>query len=303
MDFWGQRQYIFRMIILLGSALIFTVVGFHLARNIASTTDENLFRNLISNVKTTKQIPVYKIDTSDAGREIISDTMTIDEGAYIYSINGVSIDDPADFKNVYGALPDTLMVPIEIYTTKVINELSLFVESHDVYIRKKDLPRDFTTIIDSGVLVIFVYEDGASDRAGMLPGDIILSINDRSFDNVYEADRLLRNEFENKELKYTILRDDEIIELNVKLAQLGFNLDLVVKVIGGILFYLFGIFLLMKKPGLVSARLFGYFFVLAGFLYFLSVNNRFYYETDLINILVTSLGTLFYSILMTDAFW
>jgi sigma-B regulation protein RsbU (phosphoserine phosphatase) len=302
MTFWNHRPNLFRIIIITGSILVFAVIGIHLSRNITSTTDENLFQTMFSNFVTTEDIVIYDVDTTNSGIKVIKDTVDIKKGAFIVAIDNKKFLSPQEFNYAYDAIPPDSLIPIYIISTNKVSKYRIEALSYQAYFKKSDFPEDFAMFVKSGVLVVEVFEDGASDRAGMLPGDIIVKINGQSFKNIYEADRLLRNEYENKSFDYTVLRGIELVELELRLAKYGFNLDLLIKSIAGFLFFIFGFFLLMKKPELVSARLLGYFFALIGFLHFLSVINRYFYEDDTLNFIIFALSVISYTLAMPILF-
>lgn len=58
------------------------------------------------------------------------------------------------------------------------------------------------------VLVTGVVEGGASDRAGMKVGDLILRINGQTFRTAFQADSILRSGTTGKSFVYSILREN-----------------------------------------------------------------------------------------------
>ena len=119
--------------------------------------------------------------------------------------------------------------------------------------------------IDSTVIVVSVAPGGASDRAGMLPGDIIERINRQRFSNAQEADRILRRASSGGSYTYEVLRGKDRLTLNVVLAGFGFPLANLIFSLAGLVYIGIGAFIAMKRPELKAARLLGLGFMLSGF--------------------------------------
>jgi hypothetical protein len=117
MTFWNQRPNLFRIIIIIGSILVFAVIGIHLSRNITSTTDENLFQTMFSNFVTTEDIVIYDVDTTSSGKKIIKDTVDIKKGAFIVAIDNNKFLSPQEFNYFYDSLPPDSLVPLYIIST------------------------------------------------------------------------------------------------------------------------------------------------------------------------------------------
>ncbi len=109
--------------------------------------------------------------------------------------------------------------------------------------------------ISRGALVIAVTKGGASDRAGMRMGDIIVRINGDAFANAQEGDVLLRRAQSGHVIIYDVLRDLVPIPLPVTLARFGFPLSLLILSISGLVFLGTGAFIGLKRPGITAARL------------------------------------------------
>ncbi|MEO8168788.1 MAG: PDZ domain-containing protein, partial [bacterium] len=105
------------------------------------------------------------------------------------------------------------------------------------------------------VLVIGVVDEGASDRAGMRVGDLILRIDGKTFHSAVQADSILRSGTTGKSFVYTVLRDDKELDLHVVLASLGVPLFLIGFTIASIIFLCIAILLATKRPAMIGARL------------------------------------------------
>lgn len=119
--------------------------------------------------------------------------------------------------------------------------------------------------VSGTALVIDVVPGGASDRAGMRVGDLILRINEQRFRDMYEADRLMRTAPLGRATSYEILRANQPLTLHVRLAAFGLRLSLLVCTFAGLAWMLFGTFLLLARPAIPAARYLGLAFLLLGF--------------------------------------
>ena len=119
--------------------------------------------------------------------------------------------------------------------------------------------------IPSGVKVVSVVEGGASDRAGMLVGDLIFRINGKTFANSSEADRLMSQGPSGRSIAYDVYRGIKPLTLNVVLARFGFPLSSLTLSLSGIIFLLVGSFIAWKSVADHGGRLVGLSFVLLGF--------------------------------------
>ncbi|NTV45277.1 MAG: SpoIIE family protein phosphatase [Chlorobiales bacterium] len=106
-----------------------------------------------------------------------------------------------------------------------------------------------------GVMVFAVLENGASERAGIKVGDIILSINDQTFETASQATRVLRQAKPGDIIKYDVRRGNETLHLKVVLAKFGidwavlFSLVITIATIG------VGWFVALTRPENNGARI------------------------------------------------
>lgn len=111
--------------------------------------------------------------------------------------------------------------------------------------------------IDNTVLVIDVTAGGASDRAGMLVGDVITRINGQGFSTAFEADDVMRQSDTNRETVYDILRGGEASSLNVRLAFFGVTLGRVLLMLVGLVYVMAGLVLTSLRAHIKAARYLG----------------------------------------------
>lgn len=111
--------------------------------------------------------------------------------------------------------------------------------------------------IGNTVLVIFVEPGGASDRAGMKPGDVLTRINGQGFSSSLEADGVMRQSGTDRETAYDVLRGGEAISLMVRLASFGVPLGAALLMLVGLAYMLAGVTLASLRAHIKAARFLG----------------------------------------------
>jgi serine phosphatase RsbU (regulator of sigma subunit) len=111
--------------------------------------------------------------------------------------------------------------------------------------------------IDNTVLVIDVTPGGASDRAGMLVGDVITRINGQGFSTAFEADDVMRQSDTERETVYDILRGGTASSLNVRLAFFGVSLGRILLMLVGLVYVAAGLVLTSLRAHIKAARYLG----------------------------------------------
>ncbi len=119
--------------------------------------------------------------------------------------------------------------------------------------------------VGTTAFVIEVAPGGASERAGMRVGDFITRINGRTFEDVLQADAILRSGQVGRVTDYDILRDGGPLTLQVRLAAFGLRVPTVVMALAGLTFMGFGLWLGLLRPGIAAARHLALAFVLLGY--------------------------------------
>jgi serine phosphatase RsbU (regulator of sigma subunit) len=121
-----------------------------------------------------------------------------------------------------------------------------------------------TRDVSSAAYVVDVTAGGASARAGMRVGDLILRINGKSFRDIVEADGILRGGTVGRSTDYDVLRANRPITLRVTLASFGLRLSIVTFSIAGVGFMIFGACIGLARPRIAAARYLALSFVLVG---------------------------------------
>jgi len=238
----------------------FTLVNFY--KYIGSPTDENLFTNPPSHLYIIREIPVQNKSNKAVDH---SDKITV--GDLLISIDKKKPDNVEEVKNLLSEFTADSEIPFRIFRT---------VESRykNFTVLKSAIPDSLVRKIPPSAYVISVTSGGASDRAGMKPGDLILRINGQSFTDAFDADRLLREGQIGKASNYDILRSNQELSLRVTLAKFGISLSLLVMFISGLVYMGLGSLILLKRPYIRAALLQGLAFLLIGFFISTSLFQR-----------------------------
>ena len=172
--------------------------------------------------------------------------------------------------------------------------------SYCVYhvVRFASITTDENTYIDSakGVLITEVERGGASDRAGLKPGDVIVEINGKRVHTSGEAMVYLRSGSEGKKLAYTINRESALMTVSVSLAVFGINLFTLSLILTGVLLFVFSAFVILRRPSYPVARLFGWAMLMSGMFTFTSFNYSEYYYLTFIDRLNAPLMLISYAL-------
>lgn len=106
-------------------------------------------------------------------------------------------------------------------------------------------------------LVVQVTPDGASDRAGMLVGDLIMRINGQGFTGSLEADTVMRQSAVGRETTYDILRAGQPTRLWVRLAAFGLQFGPLLLLLTGLAYIATGTLLATLRTHIKAARYLG----------------------------------------------
>jgi serine phosphatase RsbU (regulator of sigma subunit) len=267
---------------LIAFLLIFSL--YNSIRYFSSPTDENLFTNVPSHYYVTESFTIEQSDDAHLS--------SINAGDLLLYINSKPFEDITEFSEILKQIPLEKKLSLTVFRPSSGKTFTSFVT-------KSALPADFLREIPPAVYVISVTEGGASDRAGMKAGDLILRINNQNFEDMFDADRLLREGKAGKASRYEILRNNQILILNVVLAKFGIPLALLTSILCGLVYLGMGSFILLKRPQLKSARLLGLAFVFVSFFIMTVFAQRF--EQNLYSFLRGSMiGITFF---FGAAFW
>ena len=110
-----------------------------------------------------------------------------------------------------------------------------------------------------------VTPGGASDRAGMLPGDVITRINGQGFSGSLDADRIMRASQVGRTSAYEVLRNGEPLKLEVRLSAFGIVLGALLLFVVGFLYIVSGTLIATLRTHIKAAYYLGLAWMGAGF--------------------------------------
>lgn len=188
----------------------------------------------------------------------------IRKGDLVTRINGLAVETSAD---AYEALVHLTRPVVEIEVQRPTKKGFFLLFEMSV----NQLPENFLWEIPPTVYIWAVPPGGASDRAGLQPGDLIHQIDGNTFRDKSEADALVANMLRGETVTYGVIRRGEFLEIPVTMASLTIPVSLVVYQGVALAWLLFGLVLALMKADVKAARLLGMGFTVFGFWLVLSV--------------------------------
>ncbi|MHB1049013.1 MAG: SpoIIE family protein phosphatase [Bacteroidota bacterium] len=259
------QKYLYRTLVIIVAAFLFILSWKTFFTYVSTPTDENIFRDVPSKLVFNRNIPaVQTLKKPYDGTPVVSATLNSDSlliGDLLFSINGNTV---STIKDAYDAL---YAVPGEEILFEIIRPSNNYRIQYQA--KRSMLEQDFLALMPRFVYVSDITAGGASDRAGMKIGDLIIRINDRDFNTAIEADRILRLGQIGKTLKYIVIRKNVYVELNVELAKFGIPIAVLIFCLSGLAIMIIGLFIGYSRSNILSARLLGFGFLLIG--YFVTV--------------------------------
>ncbi|KAA3609308.1 MAG: PDZ domain-containing protein [Calditrichaeota bacterium] len=274
--YFDRHPQVFR--ILLGFAAfiilwIWSVALYNVARR---ATDENIFRDIPTPLYVKASLPSQLVAT-DAQKPTVENgnPQQILSGDILVSINGKSVQSKKAVHRLISEIPDDSRMILQVLKPALDRRYNYSVKRSDFSLR---VLRD----LGPAVYVTKVFSGGASERAGMKAGDLIVSINGKDFKDMMEADAIMARGRSGSTVQYVILRENSWHTLQVTLVQFEINLSYIVFSICGLIVLGVGLFIGMRKAHFIAARLIGMalflsgcFFALSGALHF-RISNPFH---------------------------
>lgn len=259
MGYFEKHPTLFRTLLLV-LALYLTGIGVvNLYYFTSSSTDENLFTTPPSNLYIVRGFPAER--TVSSGLQLTPQQLpdSVSAGNLLTSINGQKVESTAD-------VTARLKADTNDYLT-----LGVFLLKENAgrtyKVRRSSLPGYFVRDIPPTAYVIDVVPGGASDQAGIRVGDLIVSINGQRFETIFEADKIMRQGRAGVLINYEILRNNTTLNLNLTLSRVRVPLPLFMIFLSGLLFMGTGLFIGLRRPQFVAARLLGLAFLCIGFIW------------------------------------
>jgi len=295
MKYFDEHLKLVRALIGLLALCLFAFAAIAFYRFASSPTDENLFMNSSSPLYFVKSLSgtVVKKSSYIAFANVIPrETDSVCVGDLLVSINDRAPSSPSEVDVIIGKnAGDSVVIAVDrpSETARIVFR-----------VKKLGISSGIIRAIPPTANVCDVTEGGASDRAGMKVGDLILRINGQGFKNVLEADSIMRHGQIGKSIAYDILRENRILRLNVTLAAFGIPISLLIMFLSGLLYMVIGTFLSLKRTGLKAARLTGLSFLALGFFFVVTLLQRDTYIDPFVRIrIITMTCTLFFGMAVT----
>jgi len=227
---------------------------------IGSPTDENWFTNTPAPFYLVRDIPATLLKIESRSRFAVETQRVAD------SLLTGDILLPASKGTGFEAFSDSLqrLRGLDTLLTLAVYRPA-FNQVYRYQLASRLLPDTLLRLLPPTVAVFSVARGGASDRAGMKAGDLILSINNQTFRDMHEADGIMRSGRSGKSIVYEVLRRNETLRLNVTLARLGIPFSQLIFVLAGCTYMALGLFLGLSRPQIKAARLLALGFTLLGY--------------------------------------
>ena len=134
-------------------------------------------------------------------------------------------------------------------------------------------PSDDCTWIDSenGVVIRSVVPDGATDKAGLQSGDILLRIAGENATTAERAQAILDNQRVGHTIPYLVLRDGTLLSLDVEIVEGGLPPIVLIMLIVGLVYWIIGFWIGWMRP--LDAKAQVLFWLFLSFMIFWTLNN------------------------------
>ncbi len=222
----------------------------------STSTDENVFTTPPSAVYLTGRIPVTPSRGTTLPPATAVDTLL--PGDIITGIDGERVSTLADFRARLSGLAPGSRVTVRARRPARAAFVSGQAEAR---VLATSPVRD----ISQGALVIGVTAGGASDRAGMQVGDVIIRIAGKGFTTIFEADARMRSGGAGRAYTYDVIRGGQEVSLHVTLARFGLQILVFVAMLTGLVLMTFGTWVGLMRPQFLGARWLAYSLIPFGY--------------------------------------
>lgn len=263
MEFGKNHPSLVRALLVVLTLLLATMAGVTFVNYAASPTDENVFAlpKAKMNLYVIRDFPAVPLKTGSRERFALDEPSpdpSVNIGDLVNLVARKAVYTPAELAQALGSIPVDSSLTVTVYRPERAVFLTFLVN-------RRDIPDSAVTVIKDYIEVTAVTPGGASDRAGMIEGDLIFRINGQGFNDAQEADLILRRGQAGKALTYEVLRKNQYLTLHVTLAQFGFPVALLVFCLSGMFMFGTGAFIALKRPQIRAARTLGLSLILLGY--------------------------------------
>ncbi|MDZ7292667.1 MAG: SpoIIE family protein phosphatase [candidate division KSB1 bacterium] len=265
MAYFDDHPQLFRLLFGILLVYLFGLAGYNFYRYASSPTDENWYANSPSRIYVTKSFPAQYLKQYGGLKTRWQEKPHPDSivvGDLWLAVNGQKFDSLHTVSRMVQMVPSDSTFEVNIFRPAA--------DRFFIYrVTKSAVPDSFYRSLPPTACVFDVFKDGASDRAGMKVGDLILRVNGydlKSYGNAAgEADRFLRLGQIGKTIIYEVIRDNRVVTLQVTLARFGVAIPLLIMCLSGLVYIGAGAFMALQRPHLKAARLLGLAFLFMGF--------------------------------------
>ena len=277
--FWNRNPVKFRTIIIVLTVLLVFWIVYNMINYASIVFSGTVYSNFPSKMYIKQNLYLKTTNNS---------IDTIPAGSFLLSINDKTVLTSDEYDKTVKNFKKDSLVSLKIFNIKKAKaidektEYSFFEKSSDIYyVYKSDLPENYLNFFTTGSFIGYVIEDGATYRAGLKAGDVVLTIKGRDVEmselpgmGGFDKDfyRFFRNLPKGEPIPYWILRGGEQITLNVWIATFGTSTIVFLVVLCGLSYVVLGMFYGIKRPNLIPARLTAIAFILIGFEIAVSLN-------------------------------
>ena len=207
---------------------------------------------------------------------------TIGTGSFLKAVNGKEISVPEEVFNILESIEEDSVINLEIININKIYSSTYPYKNYvngypiDSYIIKKsDIPDNFIKYLPKGIFIRSVEFNGATHNAGIKKGDVLVSVKNKAFkmkenstsELSTESRRFLRSHKGGEVIPFKVLRNNNLITFDVRLATLGIDVVGLLSYLCGLLFLFTGLFYALIKPRIFAARITGITFMVISLLF------------------------------------
>ena len=258
MSFQKRHSQLFQAVFITVVVILLVTVIRSLYYKASTPDDENLFRTTPGSILVTEQIEGRLYNEEDPNSSTSAAETVISVGEIVRSVDGEVFRQLGTLEAYLTGLDSLDELTFQVFDPRDAS-------TRNIIVYYGNLPQNAFRGISSSVYVITVFEDGASERAGLRVGDLIVSINEKYFKNMHDADRILKEARSEKKLAYDIIRGKENLTVEITLATVGLHLPVLIFFFSGLIMMLIGGFVGVSRPQFIAARYLGMAYVVTGF--------------------------------------
>jgi serine phosphatase RsbU (regulator of sigma subunit)/membrane-associated protease RseP (regulator of RpoE activity) len=215
--------------------------------------DENLFQTAPSRIMVVEPVAAKSPESSDSASRL----SRLQVGDLVVELEGKTVRSEEDFQAVWQTLAGKRTFSLTVFRAGELKQRSF-------HLAVPMSGEHFVRTIPPAAVVQLVTRGGASDRAGMKPGDLIVAINGKGFQDAFQADAIMRQTRSGQQVEYRILRANREQTLTLTMARFTIPATVFLLKCCGVLILWAGLAMLALRPGIKAARISGIGMALLG---------------------------------------